>query len=147
MKALVQRVSKAGVEVGGREVASIDRGMLVFLGVERGDTDEDLEFVSRKVANLRIFEDSAGKMNLSIKDIGGEALVVSQFTLAADMRKGNRPSFDGAEEPSRAEAMYQAFTKRLRESGVRVAVGEFAACMTVSLANEGPVTIIVESRK
>lgn len=147
MKALVQRVSRAAVEVGGSTVASIGRGMLVFLGVEKGDAAGDLEFVSRKVANLRIFEDASGKMNLSIKDVGGKILVVSQFTLSADVRKGNRPSFESAEEPSRAELCYGEFVEKLRGSGIKVATGEFAACMSVSLVNEGPVTIMIDSRR
>jgi len=145
MKALVQRVSSAKVEVEGRAVAEIGKGLLVFLGVEKGDAAQDLDFVARKVANLRVFEDPNGKMNLSIKDIGGEVLVVSQFTLAADLRKGNRPSFDSAEEPSRAEAMYKEFAKRLEESGIRVATGKFAARMAVGLVNDGPVTLMIES--
>lgn len=147
MKALVQRVSKASVSVEGREVASTGRGMLVLLGVEKGDTAKDVEFVARKVANLRIFEDSAGKMNLSIKDIDGEALVVSQFTLTADVSKGNRPGFDNAEEPGKAERMYESFTNKLEEHGVRAARGRFAAHMAVSLVNDGPVTIMIESKK
>jgi D-tyrosyl-tRNA(Tyr) deacylase len=147
MKALVQRVSEASVEVEGRAAASIGRGMLVLLGVEKGDTTEGLEFVARKVANLRIFEDGAGKMNLSVKDIDGEALVVSQFTLAADVRKGNRPGFDNAEEPERAEKMYERFIEKLEEYGVRAARGRFAAHMAVSLVNDGPVTIMIESKK
>jgi D-tyrosyl-tRNA(Tyr) deacylase len=147
MKALVQRVSEAMVEVEGRGVSSIGRGMLVLLGVEKGDTAEDLDFVARKVANLRIFEDGAGKMNLSIKDIDGEALVVSQFTLAADVRKGNRPGFDNAEEPEKAEKMYGIFIEKLEEHGVRTASGRFAAHMAVSLVNDGPVTIMIESEK
>ena len=146
MKALVQRVSEAKVEAEGREVASIGRGMLVFIGVEKGDTPEDLEYVVRKVSNLRIFEDDAGKMNLSLKDTGGEALVVSQFTLAADLRRGNRPSFDSAEEPARAEKMYLEFVERLKKSGIKAACGRFAAYMAVSLTNDGPVTIMIESK-
>lgn len=147
MKALVQRILEAKVEVEGRAVAGIGKGLLVFLGVEKGDAAQDLDFVARKVANLRIFEDSNGKMNLSLKDIGGEALVVSQFTLAADLRRGNRPSFDSAEEPSRAKAMCEEFVGRLRASGLKVATGEFAAHMAVSLVNDGPVTIMIESRR
>jgi D-tyrosyl-tRNA(Tyr) deacylase len=147
MIALVQRVSGARVEVEGRTLSSIGSGLVVLLGVEKGDAEADLDFTVRKVANLRVFEDEGGKMNLSVKDTGGEALVVSQFTLAGDVRKGNRPSFDGAEEPHGAEAMYMEFVKRLRAEGVRTSTGEFAARMAVSLVNDGPVTIIIESRK
>jgi D-tyrosyl-tRNA(Tyr) deacylase len=147
MKALVQRVSEAGVEVEGRAVSNIGRGMLVFLGVEKGDSDADLDFLVNKVANLRIFEDADGKMNLSLRDISGEALVVSQFTLAADVRKGNRPSFASAEEPDRAEKVYLEFAEKLRGTGLKVSTGEFAAHMAVSLVNDGPVTIMIESRK
>ncbi|MGD2080476.1 MAG: D-aminoacyl-tRNA deacylase [Nitrospirota bacterium] len=147
MKALVQRVSEARVEAGGRTLASIGSGLLVLLGVEKGDAEADLDFTVRKVANLRVFEDEGGKMNLSVRDTGGEALVVSQFTLAGDVRKGNRPSFDGAEEPGKAEAMYLEFVRRLEAEGVRTSTGEFAARMAVGLVNDGPVTIIIESKK
>jgi D-tyrosyl-tRNA(Tyr) deacylase len=146
MKALVQRVSGAGVEVEGRAVSSVGRGLLVFLGVVKGDASGDIEYLARKVSNLRIFEDAEGKMNLSLKDIGGEALVVSQFTLAADTRKGNRPSFVDAEEPERAEAMYREFMEEMKKAGVRVSSGEFAAHMDVRLINDGPVTIMIDSR-
>jgi len=147
MKALVQRVSESAVKVEGRAVASTGRGMLVLIGVEKGDTPQDLDFLVNKVANLRIYEDGDGKMNLSLKDIEGEAMVVSQFTLAADTRKGNRPSFANAEEPEKAQAMYLEFAKKLGESGIKVSTGEFAAHMAVSLVNDGPVTIMIESRK
>jgi len=146
MRALVQRVKEARVVVDGKSVSSIRRGLLVFLGVLRGDAHEDIEYLARKVSNLRVFEDSEGKMNLSLKDAGGEALVVSQFTLAADTKKGNRPSFADAEEPSRAEALYLEFIEQLRAAGVAVSGGAFAAHMEVFLVNDGPVTIMLESR-
>ncbi|MDP2279880.1 MAG: D-aminoacyl-tRNA deacylase, partial [Nitrospirota bacterium] len=109
MKALIQRVSKASVEIDGRTVSAIERGLLVFLGIEKSDTTRELDYIVKKISSLRIFEDSQGKMNLSVQDINGEALVVSQFTLAADYRKGNRPSFDNAEKPVRAQEMYLRF--------------------------------------
>jgi D-tyrosyl-tRNA(Tyr) deacylase len=146
MKALVQRVSEAGVEVEGRPVSSIGKGLLVLLGIVKGDTGKDMDYLVRKVSNLRIFEDSEGKMNLSVKDVGGEVLVVPQFTLAADTRKGNRPSFIDAEDPAGAEEMYREFTERLKREGVSVSRGEFAAHMAVRLVNDGPVTIMLESR-
>lgn len=146
MKALIQRVREARVEVEGETIASIGRGLLVFLGLGKGDTSEDLDYLARKVSNLRVFEDRAERMNLSVKDVDGEVLVVSQFTLLADTRRGNRPSFDSAEEPARAEDMYRQFMEKLREAGLRVAAGRFAARMTVYLVNDGPVTIMLESR-
>ncbi len=147
MKALLQRVSKAGVEINGRSVAEIRKGLLVFLGVVNGDTDRDLDYLVKKIAQLRIFEDANQKMNLSIQDIKGEALVVSQFTLAASTRKGNRPSFDSAEAPERAKAMYETFVRRLKERGITVQTGVFAESMAVSLVNDGPVTILIDSRE
>ncbi len=146
MRALIQRVSSASVGVGGERVSSIGPGLLVFLGVMKGDTDEDLAYIARKVKNLRIFEDDNGRMNLSVLDTGGEALVVSQFTLAAETRKGNRPSFTSAEEPGKAEAGYEEFMRHLSDLGVRVCGGSFGAMMDVSLVNDGPVTIMLDSR-
>jgi D-tyrosyl-tRNA(Tyr) deacylase len=147
MKALIQRVKEAAVEVDGRVVSTIGKGLLVFLGVEQGDEKKDLDYLVRKVSNLRIFGDSEGKMNLSVKDIHGEVLVVSQFTLSADTRKGNRPSFVKAEDPEIAEATYSEFMESMKAEGLRVASGEFAANMAVSLINDGPVTIMVDSRE
>jgi D-tyrosyl-tRNA(Tyr) deacylase len=147
MKALIQRVSSAHVETAGATVGSIRKGLLVFLCAVKGDTEKDLEYVARKVLSLRIFEDEQGKMNRSVMEINGEVLVVSQFTLAASTRKGNRPSFDNAEEPEQAQRMYDIFIKRLRDTGVPVQTGMFAAMMQVSLVNDGPVTISLDSRE
>jgi D-aminoacyl-tRNA deacylase len=145
MKALVQRVSEASVTVGERVVGSIGRGLLVLLGVEHGDGAAEAELLAHKMANLRIFEDAAGKMNRSVLDIGGGVLVVSQFTLCADMRKGNRPSFIGAAPPELAEALYARFCDQLAAEGADVARGQFAAHMAVRLVNDGPVTIWLDT--
>ena len=147
MKALLQRVSSAKVEVDGRVVGEIKKGLLVFLCAMKGDAEEDLDHTVRKVTQLRIFGDDQGKMNLSVLDIKGEVLVVPQFTLAAVTRKGNRPSFDGAEDPERAKVMCEEFVRWIRESGLVVQSGVFAATMAVSLMNEGPVTILLDSRQ
>jgi len=145
MKAVVQRVSSASVRVDGRECARVERGLLVLLGVEMGDTESDAEALAGKTARLRIFEDPPGRMNRSIGDIDGSALVVSQFTLLARCDKGNRPSFDRAEAPDRAQALYEAFAFHLAATGIPVQTGRFAAHMDVDLTNEGPVTIILDS--
>jgi D-tyrosyl-tRNA(Tyr) deacylase len=147
MKALIQRVSSAHVEIAGTTVGGIGKGLLVFLCAVKGDTEKDLEYIARKVSSLRIFEDEQGKMNRSVMEINGEVLVVSQFTLAASTRKGNRPSFDNAEAPEQAKRMYELFIKRLRDIGVPVSTGTFAAMMQVSLVNDGPVTISLDSRE
>ncbi len=147
MRALIQRVSSATVDVGDERVSAIGTGLLIFLGVIKGDTDEDMQYLVRKVSNLRIFEDDNGKMNLSLIDAGGEALVVSQFTLASDTRKGNRPSFVSAEAPERAEAVYEEFIGELAALGIKVRGGSFGAMMDVSLVNDGPVTILLDSRQ
>ncbi len=147
MKALLQRVSSAQVEVEGRVIGRIGKGLLVLLCAVKGDTDKDLDHVVKKVLALRIFEDDQGKMNRSVTDVQGGLLVVSQFTLAASTRKGNRPSFDGAEEPGRAQALYEECLKRFADAGVPVQSGEFAATMAVSLTNDGPVTIMIDSRE
>jgi D-tyrosyl-tRNA(Tyr) deacylase len=145
MKALVQRVSEASVTVGNRTVGAIGRGLLVLLGVEQGDDERAAGLLARKVANLRIFQDEAGRMNRSVLDQGGEVLVVSQFTLCADVRKGNRPSFIGAAPPELAHPLYGRFCDRLAAHGVAVARGEFAAHMAVRLVNDGPVTIWLDT--
>lgn len=147
MKAVIQRVSEARVLVEGRIVGEIGQGSLVLAGIEKGDTIDDLTYMTGKIVRLRIFEDDKGRMNMSVKDTGGEILVVSQFTLAADCRKGNRPSFDNAEDPEKARAMYVRLVGQLREEGIRVSTGEFAAHMKVHLINDGPVTIFLDSRR
>jgi D-tyrosyl-tRNA(Tyr) deacylase len=147
MKVLIQRVSEARVDIGERCTGKIGNGLLVLLGIHRDDTEKDIDYLARKVINLRVFEDPEGKMNLSVADIEGELLVVSQFTLAAKTRRGNRPSFDDAAAPEEAENMYNIFINRLRESGLTVRTGEFGEYMRVSLVNDGPVTIMIDSRK
>ena len=146
MKAVIQRVSEAGVEVDGWTVGKIGRGMLILLGVEKGDGERDADWLAEKIVNLRIFEDEAGKMNLSVLDMGGELLAVSQFTLAGSCAKGRRPSFDSAAPPREANRLYEYFTDRLRETGLSVETGVFQAMMRVRLVNDGPVTFILESR-
>lgn len=145
MRAVVQRVSSARVEVDGEVTGSICRGLLVLLGVGQGDTEKQAAWLAEKIAGLRIFEDEAGKMNLSVEEVGGGVLVVSQFTLLADCRKGRRPSFTEAAPPEVAERLYQEFVRRVRECGVRVETGVFQAKMRVHLVNEGPVTIWLDT--
>lgn len=147
MRAVVQRVSSASVKVGGRVVGAIGPGLLVLLGVSTADTESDADYLSEKIAGLRIFEDEQGKMNLSVEDAGGAVLVVSQFTLYGDVRRGRRPSFDDAARPDRARELYEYFAAQLRNRGLRCETGEFRAMMSVSLVNEGPVTILLDSSK
>jgi len=144
LRLVLQRVSRAEVTVDGRSVGQIGHGLLVLLGVASGDTEAEMDWGVRKVAELRIFQDENDKMNRSLLDLNGEALVVSQFTLFADAQKGRRPSFTDAAPPAEAERLYDYFVSKLRETGVRTATGVFAARMAVSLVNEGPVTIILE---
>jgi D-tyrosyl-tRNA(Tyr) deacylase len=147
MRAVVQRVSSASVDVAGTRVSAIGQGLLVLLGVRKGDTTADLEWMAEKVLNLRIFDDPRGTMNLSLVDIGGELLVVSQFTLLADSRKGRRPSYIDAAAPEEAKSLYEAFCDRLSSSGRPVRRGVFQAMMDVALINNGPVTIVLDSEK
>jgi D-aminoacyl-tRNA deacylase len=145
MKACIQRVSSAKVVVDGETVGEIGRGLLVLLGVAAGDGDDDLAWLVDKVIGLRVFEDADGKMNLALADASGELLVVSQFTLLGDCRKGRRPSFIAAAPPEQAERVYEQFVARARQQGVRVATGKFRAHMDVSLVNDGPVTLVIDS--
>lgn len=147
MRAVVQRVKMARVIVGGEIVGEIGHGLLVFLGVGEGDTSEDADYLASKVANLRIFSDTNDKMNLSLLEVGGEALVVSQFTLWGDCRKGRRPSFVRAAEPVLANELYQEFIDLLREKGIHLAEGRFQEMMDVHLVNDGPVTMLLDSAK
>lgn len=145
MVALVQRVKHASVEVDGESVGSIRQGILIFLGVHRDDTEKEAAWIARKCANLRIFPDEDGKMNRSLTDIEGEALVVSQFTLYGDVQRGNRPSFDPAAPPDLADRLYESFVEFLDEQlGTQVRTGVFGAMMDVSLVNDGPVTLWIE---
>ena len=146
MRAVVQRVKRASVKVEENVTGSIEKGLLVFLGIEEADTTEDVRYICDKVANLRIFEDEAGKMNRSVLDEGGNVLLVSQFTLYGDARNGRRPSFSKAARPENALPLYEEAIRTLRET-VRVETGEFQAMMEVSLLNDGPVTILLESKR
>lgn len=147
MRCVVQRVDKAHVSVNEQTISSIEKGILVFLGIEKEDSRNDADYLLDKVVNLRIFEDSEGKMNLSLLDISGEMIVVSQFTLLGDCRKGRRPSFIRAEEPTAAKNLYEYFMSKAREKVNRVGAGEFQAMMKIELINDGPVTLLLDSRK
>ncbi|MCK4449945.1 MAG: D-tyrosyl-tRNA(Tyr) deacylase [Anaerolineae bacterium] len=144
MRAVVQRVSQASVSVGGEVVGDIERGVVVLVGVTHGDTEEQAEWLARKIAGLRIFEDNEGKMNAGLLDADGAALVISQFTLYADCRKGRRPSFTNAAMPEVAEPLVEHFAQALRDHGVPVQTGVFGAHMLVEIYNDGPVTILLE---
>ncbi len=147
MRAVVQRVKHAHVTVEDEKVGRIEKGLLVFLGVEKGDNEVDLNYSVDKVTGLRIFEDQNGKMNLSVRDVGGSILAVSQFTLHGDCRKGRRPSFIRAAEPDVAKWYYEQFIQKVGEMGIPVAQGVFQAKMEVTLINDGPVTILLDSKK
>lgn len=147
MRAVVQRVASSSVTVEGETTGKIDKGLMVLLGVADGDTDKDVTYMVDKIANLRIFEDENDKMNLSLQDIGGSLLVVSQFTLLGDCRKGRRPSFIEAARPEMADNLYQKFVDKARSMGIRTETGRFKTHMMVELINDGPVTILVDSNK
>lgn len=146
MRAVIQRVSKSSITVQGEHIAGIGPGLLVLLGVARQDEKSDADYLAEKITHLRIFEDEQGKMNRSLIQAGGEMLVVSQFTLLADCRKGRRPSFINAAEPEKANELYRYFTQAVRRKGISVKTGRFQAMMAVALTNDGPVTILLESK-
>lgn len=147
MRAVIQRVSEASVVISGKTVASIDKGLLVLLGIENDDTQEDINWLSGKIARMRIFSDEQGLMNLSVGDVAGDIIVVSQFTLFASTKKGNRPGYTRSARPEVAIPLYEAFNKQLsQENGKAVQTGEFGADMKVSLLNDGPVTIIIDTK-
>lgn len=147
MRAVIQRVARAELTVNDKQVASIGRGYVVLLGVTHNDSEADARYIADKIASVRLFEDEAGKINLGITEVGGEVLVVSQFTLYADCRKGRRPSFTDAAPPAVAERWYQRVVELLQETGLPVQTGVFGAHMRVSLVNDGPVTILLDSRR
>lgn len=147
MKALLQRVTGASVSIEGEEVGRIDRGLVVFLGVAAGDTEKDAQYLAQKIVGLRIFADKEGKFNLSALDVRGELLLVSQFTLMADTRKGRRPSFTSAAPPAQADKLFSYFVTQVKATGLKVATGRFQAYMQVGIQNDGPVTILLDSRE
>jgi D-tyrosyl-tRNA(Tyr) deacylase len=146
MKALLQRVTHASVSVGGEVVGAIGPGLVVLVGIAEGDTAEDARYLARRTVDLRVFADENGKFNLSARDINGELLVISQFTLIADTRKGRRPSFVAAAPPDKAEPLFNEFVREARGSGLKVATGRFQQYMQVEIYNDGPVTVLLESR-
>ena len=147
MRAVVQRVSRASVSVNNRVIGSIDKGLVILLGVSGDDTEKDVLYLADKITHLRIFADDDEKMNLSLQDIQGEMLIVSQFTLYGDCRKGRRPSYSKAANPEKAKLLYQSFINAVQNNGIRVATGEFQAMMGVNILNDGPVTILLDSNK
>lgn len=147
MRAVVQRVKKSSVTVDNRITGSIEQGLMVLIGVEDGDTEKDAEYIAKKVSALRVFDDEEGVMNLSVQDIGGEILAVSQFTLLGDVRKGNRPSYFSAAGPEEANALYRKTVELIQAKGIHVEEGIFQADMMVDISNDGPVTILLESHK
>jgi D-tyrosyl-tRNA(Tyr) deacylase len=147
MRAVLQRVSRAQVTVAGEVVGSIQQGLLVLLGVEQDDTEQDAQTLAERTINLRIFDDPDGKMNLSVRDIAGSVLVVSQFTLLGDCRKGRRPSFIEAASPERADELYQKYVAAIAAENIHTATGRFRTTMEVELVNDGPVTLLMDSRK
>ncbi len=147
MRAVIQRVSRASVTINSAITGKIDRGLVVLLGIHASDTDRDLRWMADKTAALRIFEDSNGKMNLSLEDIGGEMLIISQFTLFGDCRKGRRPGYSDAAPPEIAEPFYHRFVEEIKRKQIRVATGTFRATMAVNLVNDGPVTLLLDSHK
>jgi len=147
MRAVVQRVKKGSVEIEKQEIGKIEKGLVVLLGVGQKDVEKDAEYLAEKIVNLRIFEDKEGKMNLSVKDVNGQILVISQFTLYGDCKKGRRPSFISAALPEKAIKLYDYFVKCIKNYGLRVETGEFQAMMLVKIYNHGPVTILLDSEK
>ena len=145
MIAVLQRVTEASITVNGNEISQIKRGLVILLGVMKSDSEEDCSYLTNKISHFRIFNDENNRMNLSIKDVDGEALVISQFTLCADWLKGRRPSFINAAEPAVGEKLYNMFTEKLRSADIRTQTGEFGAMMNVSLINDGPVTFVLDS--
>jgi D-tyrosyl-tRNA(Tyr) deacylase len=143
---VLQRVKRASVEVEGRLVGEVGKGICLLVGIEKGDTEQDAAFLARKVTELRIFPDDLGKMNLSLEEVQGKVLAVSQFTLAASVRKGRRPGFDNAEEPGKAQGLFDFFVESVRQRGIKVETGVFQALMEVLIVNDGPVTFILTSR-
>lgn len=146
MRIVIQRVSEASVSIHQEITGQINQGFMVLVGVEEADSQEDVDYLVRKTANMRIFEDEEGKMNISLKDIGGQVLSISQFTLHANTKKGNRPSFIDAAKPDHSLPLYEAYNEGLRQEGLTVETGEFGADMQVALINDGPVTIIIDSK-